>query len=111
MEEDVFPPLVETGRCAQSTCMMGLYSCIPRQYAVKVLRRVPDQCNPLPRTAAAAAAGQPNATSFEEVWAFSEYHVTVGCECAKRRETGIFTLKPPSSSSSSSSKARERSVA
>lgn len=102
MEEDVFPPLVETGRCAQSTCMMGLYTCIPRQYAVKVLKRVPDQCNPLPRS-----AGHPNGTVFEEVWAFSEYHVTVGCECAKRSETGIFTLKPPSPSKPP----RERSVA
>lgn len=87
-EVGVFPPLIETGRCAQTTCMMGMYSCTPRLYALKVLRRVPDQCNPLPRT------GHSN-TTYEEVWAFDDYHVTVGCECSKRRDTGIFTHKPP----------------
>lgn len=89
MEDGVFPPLIETGRCSQTTCMMGLYSCTPRLYAVKVLRRVPDQCNPLPST-----SGHSN-TTYEEVWAFDEYPVTVGCECSKQRATGIFTHKPP----------------
>lgn len=88
MEEGVFPPLIETGRCTQTTCMMGLYSCTPRLFAVRVLRRVPDQCNPLPSTSHSN-------TTYEEVWAFDEYHVTVGCECSKRRATGIFTHKPP----------------
>lgn len=88
MEDGVFPPYIETGKCTQKTCMMGLYACTPRRYAVKVLQRVRDQCNPLPRT------GSQNAT-YEEVWAFTEYHVTVGCDCSKRRATGKFTVKPP----------------
>lgn len=85
MNEGVFPPYIETGRCTQKTCMMGLYACTPRRYAVKVLQRVRDQCNPLPRT------GSQN-TTYEEVWTFTEYHVTVGCDCSKRKAPG--TVRP-----------------
>lgn len=80
MSRGVFPPYVETGRCTQSTCMFGLYECTRRRYAVKVLRRVPRRCNPLPSISV-------NST-YEQVWRFAEYHVTVGCECARKRRPG-----------------------
>jgi len=60
--------------------MFGLYECTRRRYAVKVLRRVPRRCNPLPSIGV-------NST-YEQVWRFAEYHVTVGCECARKRRPG-----------------------
>ena len=80
MSRGVFPPYVETGRCKQTTCMFGLYECTRRRYAVKVLRRVPRRCNPLPSISVN--------TTYEHVWRFAEYHVTVGCECARKRRPG-----------------------
>jgi len=81
MSRGVFPPYVETGRCsAQTTCMFGLYECTRRRYAVKILRRVPRRCNPLPSVSVN--------TTYEHVWRFAEYHVTVGCECARKRRPG-----------------------
>ena len=80
MSRGVFPPYVETGRCTQPTCMFGLYECTRRRYAVKILRRVPRRCNPLPSLTVN--------TTYEQVWRFAEYHVTVGCECAQRRRPG-----------------------
>jgi len=80
MRRGVFPPYVETGRCTQTTCMFGLYECTRRRYALKILRRVPRRCNPLPSVSAN--------TTYEHVWRFAEYHVTVGCECARKRRPG-----------------------
>ena len=80
MSRGVFPPYVETGRCMQTTCMFGLYECTRRRYALKILRRVPRRCNPLPTVSAN--------TTYEHVWRFAEYHVTVGCECARKRRPG-----------------------
>jgi len=80
MSHGVFPPYVETGRCRQTTCMFGLYECSRRRYALKILRRVPRRCNPLPTLGAN--------TSYEQVWRFAEYHVTVGCECSRKRRAG-----------------------
>jgi len=96
MSRGVFPPYVETGRCsrAQKTCMFGLYECTRRRYALKILRRVPRRCNPLPSLGVN--------TTYEHVWRFAEYHVTVGCECSRRRRPGRVdfqtTILPATSS-------------
>lgn len=92
MSRGVFPPYVETGRCAQTTCMFGLYECTRRRYALKILRRVPRRCNPLPSLSAN--------TTYEHVWRFAEYHVTVGCECARKRRPGRVDFKTTTSSQS-----------
>jgi len=91
MSRGVFPPYVETGRCAQTTCMFGLYECTSRRYALKILRRVPRRCNPLPSVSAN--------TTYEHVWRFAEYHVTVGCECARKRRPGRIDMMTTSSPS------------
>ena len=81
----VFPAYVQTGRCSTPTCMMGLYECRARRYAVGVLRRRRGRCVPLPLT------GVVNATSSsEELWTPSHVHVVVACECSARRATGVF---------------------
>jgi len=92
MSRGVFPPYVETGRCKQTTCMFGLYECTRRRYALKILRRVPRRCNPLPSLSAN--------TTYEHVWRFAEYHVTVGCECARKRRPGRIDFTTTTSSPS-----------
>jgi len=61
-----------------------MYECRERRYATRVLRRLPGRCNPLPVTGGEGGAG------FEEAWVAEEYHVTVGCECSKRRTSGWY---------------------
>jgi len=85
MPDDVFPPYVQTGSCAASRCMLGLYECRARKFATRVLRRLPGRCNPLP-----VIGDVTTGAGFEEAWAAEEYHVTVGCECVKRRESGWY---------------------
>jgi|SRR6218665_259376 len=82
MPDGVFPPFIESGRCSRKPCMMGLYMCAPRKYAITVLKRVPSKCRPLVTTTT-------NLTNVE-VWRFAEHLVTVGCACAKRKRTGVF---------------------
>jgi len=91
MSRGVFPPYVETGRCTQTTCMLGLYECTRRRYALKILRRVPRRCNPLPSISAN--------TTYEHVWRFAEYHVTVGCECSRKRRPGRIDFETSTSQS------------
>jgi len=92
MSRGVFPPYVETGRCTQTRCMFGLYECTRRRYAIKILRRVPRRCNPLPSVSAN--------TTYEHVWRFAEYHVTVGCECARKPRPGRIDFDASSTSPS-----------
>ena len=86
MADDVFPPYIKTGNCSQSRCMKGLYECRARKYATRLLRRLPGRCNPVPVTGGDVTAG----AGFEEAWVTEEYHVTVGCECSKRRTSGRY---------------------
>lgn len=99
MPADIFPPYIETGRCGSgrsrngrkgnraSTCMGGLFECVPRRYTIKVLQRIPGSraasCYPVPTIGV-------NAT-YEDVWMTVDRQVTVGCECSRRREFGHYT--------------------
>jgi len=80
----VFPAYVQTGRCSKPTCMMGLYECRERRYAVGVLRKRRGRCVPLPLT------GANSTSSTEELWTPSHVAVVVACECSARRATGVF---------------------
>ena len=96
MPDDVFPPYVRTGSCAQARCMKGLYECRARKYATRILRRLPGRCNPLTASGDVAAEA-----AFEEAWVAEEYHVIVGCECSKRRTSGWYDGLLPNSMSHS----------
>lgn len=85
MPDDVFPPYVQTGNCTRSRCMLGLYECRARKYATRILRRLAGACNPLPVTGDVTEGA-----GFEEAWVAKEYHVTVACECSKRRASGWY---------------------
>lgn len=83
MPPGLFPPYVQTARCRQHTCMMGMFECRPRRYRIKLLRRNDGVCNPLPTIAAQ--------TDYEETWTFVEFKVVVGCECSRRYEAGSYS--------------------
>jgi hypothetical protein len=109
MPTGTFPPYVQTARCRQSRCMLGLYECVPKRYGIKVLRRVDDRCLPVPLVASVSAntttrGGNgdriPSVSAagglFEQAWTFVETNVVVGCECARRRNTGSYYHLPES---------------
>lgn len=77
MPPGIFPPYVQTGRCVQRSCMFGACDCVPKKYVMKILKRVPDVCNPIP--------GVGDRTHYEDAWMVSRIKVTVHCECARRR--------------------------
>lgn len=82
LEEGMFPSYLQTGKCRQERCMEGLYECMPKRYSVKVLKRIPNVCYPLPVHGRNA--------SFEDAWTFANYNVVVGCECTRKREVGTY---------------------
>lgn len=82
MEDGMFPSYLQTGKCRQEKCMEGLYECTPKRYAVKILKRIPNVCYPLP------VLGRNS--SFEDAWTFVNYNVVVGCECTRKREVGMY---------------------
>lgn len=82
MGDGVFPRQVQTGRCVAKTCMMAMYECRPRKYAIRVLRRLDGHCNPLPLFG--------SNTTYEEVWVMDHYKVTVACECSRPKPSGTY---------------------
>lgn len=89
MAKGTFPPYVQTGKCRQTKCMLGVYECKARKYLVKVMKRVDAACLPVPSIAV-------NST-YEEAWIFSDVKVTVGCDCV-RPNPGHYVLKPETGS-------------
>uniref|UniRef100_A0A0L8ICN3 TGF-beta family profile domain-containing protein n=2 Tax=Octopus bimaculoides TaxID=37653 RepID=A0A0L8ICN3_OCTBM len=77
MDDGYFPPYLQTGKCKSKSCFFDFYRCIPKRYTIKVLKRDPFRCNPIP------TFGQN--TTYEEKWIFDKYHVTVCCQCGKAR--------------------------
>lgn len=73
LKEGYFPRYLLEGRCMTDKCFYRLYDCVPHKYRVKVLKRDPDYCNPLPALGA-------NST-YEQRWSVVRYYVTVGCNC------------------------------
>ncbi|XP_005105937.1 uncharacterized protein LOC101857133 [Aplysia californica] len=74
MKPGVFPRVLRQGECASNKCFYRLYNCEPSKYAITLLQRDPDHCNPIPSIG--------NSTVYEERWNLAKYHVTVGCNCA-----------------------------
>jgi hypothetical protein len=107
MPAGTFPPYVQTARCRQSRCMLGLYECVAKRYGIKVLRRVDGRCLPVPLVVGSVNAtvggsvddAQPASEAgglYEQAWTFAETQVTVGCECTRRRHTGSYYELPVS---------------
>ena len=80
MKDGYFPSRILDGKCKTDTCFFGIYNCNPVKYAIKVLKRDPDDaCKPVP------LIGQN--TTYEESWVFKRIHVTVACECGQSWKT------------------------
>lgn len=74
LDTDYYPPYIQSGSCQrQKKCFYDLYDCQPKKYGIKVLRRDPSKCNPIP------ALG--NTTVYEEVWNEKQIDIYVACEC------------------------------
>lgn len=74
LDYDFYPPFIQSGSCqGENKCFYDLYDCIPKKYGIKVLRRDPSRCNPIP------ALG--NTTIYEEVWNKQQIDINVACEC------------------------------
>ncbi|XP_052689314.1 uncharacterized protein LOC128167565 [Crassostrea angulata] len=73
MEEGYFPNYLRSAQCKSKKCFFNLNDCIPRKYAVNILKRDPNNCNPVPSVGLN--------TTYEERWFLDKYHVTVFCEC------------------------------
>jgi len=67
MPEGTFPPRVQMGRCTQSKCMLGMYECVAKKYAMKILRRVDTHCNPVPLVS--------GTSTYEEAWVMEDLQV------------------------------------
>lgn len=80
MNRTQFPSFVFSGRCVKTRCFHNRYECIPKKYAIKILERDPNRCNPIPTYGVD--------TTYEELWYFKRIHVTVACECGGRRKGG-----------------------
>ena len=76
MKDGYFPSRILSGKCKTDTCFFGIYNCNPVKYAIKVLKRDPnDACKPVPLIS--------QNTTYEESWVFKRMHVTVACECGQ----------------------------
>ncbi|XP_025110309.1 uncharacterized protein LOC112573868 isoform X2 [Pomacea canaliculata] len=81
LKEGYFPTLLQEGKCTTDKCFYRLYDCNPQLYPVKILKRDPDYCNPLPSISLN--------TTYEQKWNIVRYFVTVGCTCGiKDQKTG-----------------------
>lgn len=74
MPEGYFPQYVQTGKCSKSKCMFGMYKCRAKRYVIRVLRKNPLRCNPIP------SLGQN--TTYEDAWEVLKYKITICCECS-----------------------------
>lgn len=73
MEEGYFPSYIRSAQCKSKKCFFNYNECIPRKYTVSILKRDPNNCNPVPSYG--------HNTTYEERWFFDKFHVTVFCEC------------------------------
>lgn len=76
MKPGYFPSRILDGKCKSDKCFFGMYTCNPVKYAVRVLKRDPNNaCRPLPLIG--------KTTTYVESWEFERIHVTVACECGQ----------------------------
>ena len=72
---DTFPRFLRGVECTQPTCWYGHFSCRPRAFTVKVLRRKSDECIRVK----VGKRGRPD--KYEQEWIFEERAVTFCCDC------------------------------
>ncbi|XP_012255849.2 protein trunk [Athalia rosae] len=82
---DYFPRFLRMIECEKSNCWYGFYTCKPRSFTVKLLRRRRGICIPSPavdeilRSSKMGVDGLPN--ELKELWIWEERAVNFCCEC------------------------------
>lgn len=100
--EEYFPRYLRTVECAKTQCFYGRFTCQPRSFTIKLLRRRPGRCVPIrsaqdddedgfggPRTTEAMPGQQAFRTGedglpagLKELWVWEERAVNFCCDCA-----------------------------
>lgn len=79
---DYFPRFLRTVECAKQSCWYGHFTCRPRSFLVRLLRRRSGECAP------AAGGGEPLMDDgympgeLRELWTWEERAVNFCCDCA-----------------------------
>lgn len=78
---DFYPSHVRTVECTQSNCYYGMYDCVPRKFAIRILQRRRGACSK-ERDAAKLKSYGFNGKQAE-VWEFVTHSLNFCCDCVK----------------------------
>ena len=78
--QDYFPRFLRTVECTKHNCWYGHYTCQPRSFTVKILRRRTGQCVQSDRLRKIGVDGLPG--DLRELWVWEERAVNFCCDCA-----------------------------
>lgn len=76
---DYYPPYLRTVECVKHDCWYRLYSCKPRSFTVKLLRRRKGECVPTGRLSFDGMPGE-----MRELWVWEERAVNFCCDCSRK---------------------------
>lgn len=77
---DYFPRFLRTVECTKHDCWYGHYTCKPRSFTVKILRRRAGECVPANGIRNIGTAGLP--VGLKELWVWEERAVNFCCDCS-----------------------------
>jgi hypothetical protein len=77
---DYFPRFLRTVECTKHNCWYGHYTCQPRSFTVKILRRRNGQCVQSDQLRKIGLDGLPG--DLRELWVWEERAVNFCCDCA-----------------------------
>uniref|UniRef100_A0A182QWP0 Spaetzle domain-containing protein n=1 Tax=Anopheles farauti TaxID=69004 RepID=A0A182QWP0_9DIPT len=77
---EYFPRFLRTVECTRQKCWYGHYSCQPRSFTVKILRRRTGECVQSDRLRRIGVDGLPG--ELRELWVWEERAVNFCCDCA-----------------------------
>lgn len=77
---EYFPRFLRTVECTRQNCWYGHYSCQPRSFTVKILRRRTGECVQSDRLRRIGVDGLPG--ELRELWVWEERAVNFCCDCA-----------------------------
>lgn len=80
---DYFPRYLRTVECTKHLCWYGHFTCQPRSFTVKVLRRRRGQCVRSDRLKNIVVEGLPG--ELRELWVWEERAVNFCCDCAAKK--------------------------
>ena len=70
---DFFPRFIKLTTCATNTCWYGHYSCLPKEFQIKVLKRKSGVCTKV--------YNWQGRLRFEDYWEIKNFNLILYCEC------------------------------